>query len=44
MSPAPIERLMAQFLSIMQDCPPSRKPGSFNLGIVEERLKCAIGC
>jgi arylsulfatase len=39
----PIQALAAQFLTTMQDYPPSQTPGSFNLSAVEEKLKSAIG-
>jgi arylsulfatase len=39
----PIQGLAAQFLTTMQDYPPSQTPGSFNLSGIEEKLRTAVG-
>ncbi|MTH98377.1 arylsulfatase [Roseibium sp. RKSG952] len=39
----PIQGLAAQFLTTMQEYPPSQSPGSFNLSTIEEKLKTGIG-
>jgi arylsulfatase len=39
----PIQALAAQFLSTMQEYPPSQSPGSFNLSAIEEKLKGGFG-
>ena len=39
----PIQGLAAQFLTTMQEYPPSQTPGSFNLSTVEEKIKAGLG-
>jgi arylsulfatase len=39
----PIQGLAAQFLQTMVEYPPSQSPGAFNLSIIEENLRRAMG-
>jgi len=38
----PLQGLAAKFLQTMKDYPPSQSPGSFNLSIIEKKLKAGI--
>jgi hypothetical protein len=39
----PVQALAAQFLTTMQEYPPSQTPGSFNLSAIEKRLSEGLG-
>jgi arylsulfatase len=40
---APMQRVAGQFLTTMQEFPPSQKPGSFNLDGIKKKLEATMG-